>query len=310
MADEQTLKTSRGLPKKFAVGLLIILAILGLSFVFLRPETQRSEAKGIFSIGDRVYSKDEVDKIINYPTSKGQLSKDEASKQAYESLKKIAVAEQLGVKFDDTIVKQYASTLNSGQDETSTQWFALKAKEQIIENTISNSYPASYEGYSFLFWYGQHLASGPAYTPPRLNDPKLVSEDKSYAEAKAKEYHSKLQDGTISPEDALKQIKADKKLDVSGFYSTKFITDKASSWFDKIAFLPIRDSIANAKKVGLTDINEGKNIVSNQTDVTKSKNMYFYFNLIDKADSSAKVSKSDYEALLKSIKSNYVGYKD
>lgn len=310
-----TVTPSNEVPRKsknrvtlFVLAVVFLLVILSLMFI-------RSKDKTVFRINDKSYSQDEVTKIIAYPVGKG-VDKNTVSKQAFEYLKREEAAKKAGIEIPESEVIAakkviFGSNIESQQGGNDA-WLRKPAFDLALQNKLDQSSKGgSFKGYSFIFRFGQRLESGPGYTPPGHKDPKLVAQDRAYAEAESKRYLELLKSGNIKPEDALKAIKNDPKL---GYQNTPG-TNKSvrfgytqKSWEGEVFHQPVSEYIKKSASSGLSAVQTGKtsivDVPRNDADYAET---FFYIVLLE--DGNKVNLAENFSKALSGISAEYKGYK-
>jgi hypothetical protein len=246
---------------------LIIIASILLGGVFLLTKSNLTKAY-VFSVDGKSYTKEEVNEITEFPTRTQSVSREDAAREAFEALKKIAAAKQMGIELDQKSINNQKNIflqevdLEAGPDgklgNQYDTWFDIFTKVSLIDKILNSNTPLGYKGYSFYFYFGQHIQYGPDYKPPGLNDPKLIKSDKDYAKNKAQEYNKKIINGQITPQELLKTLNKDKRFGPFGHKSLKFGNNPEVVWYEQGLDEPIIKTILNQKKTGASERQTGR----------------------------------------------------
>lgn len=309
----QLLVTHKRLVVVISFVLLIVLALVS-SGGIMKSGDESSE-RAIFVVEGEEYRQSTVNGLIDFPLSRG-LSREEATKEAFELVKKKKTAEKLGIKPTPQEVEVQKQELikNLKDEEEFTErynpWFDLLAYTNVVEKYIGTTPNNSYKGYVFDIPFGQHIQYGPAFTPKGLNDPDLIEQDKKYAEEKANYYHEQLRNNAFSPDQVLQELNNDRKLSAlksgNATQSVKFGYDPEVNWRDEIYYQAVSEYIMQSENTGLSDVKIGQASVDSTPE--NKADMYFYFVLTEKLAESKGVSKQAFEDELAKLNTEYRGF--
>ncbi len=298
----------------YLAGFTVVIAVIIGMVLFNGDRFGKSGNPVIFSIDGKKYHESEVNELVKYPVEARGTNKNESAKLLFELLKKIYVAEQLGIKPSDEEIATYQKEIpDNAQDSAHNKesWLNLIAKAAVVDDYIGITTAPGYKGYAFDFYFGQHLQYGPAYRPDGLNDPKLVEQDKNYAKEKADFYHQQLKDNKIKPDEVLKQILSDPRLGNSikstSNHSTRFGEKTNVNWHTQIFYKPITSFITSHKQQSLLDVQTGKALVGTDAKA-ESVDMYYYFVLLEDVPKSQPVAKEEFDKQTQNLKAEYKGY--
>jgi hypothetical protein len=300
------------LPKTRA-GKLIIVAVLIFSVLLFalwiagvtRPKS------GVFNVGGVWYTQKQVDGMVAYPVSKG-VSKDQASKQAFEYLKRQLAAKDADIAPGRSDIGKAKDVLFKGSDKDAkgTAWGNLIAYDYALEQKLpKTSLVESASGYVFVFYFGQLIETGDDYKPENAGNKKLIEVDKKYSKEQANKYNKQLKDGKIKPDELLKKINQDTRLNY-GYASSNNESAKFGPKNKNPILADAENFIASGDAPkGISDVRTGRSFVT--TDYTKPleakpvETSYYFTYVTDKGDAE-KVAQ--FESSLNSIKSEYKGY--
>lgn len=305
--------------KKNLVIILIALSGLLASLLIFGTDVKDNKAtlpQGIvFSIEGKEYNEQEVRDLIKYSTTVNGVGEEEASKVAFESLKKVRVAEKMNISLPQEIIdKRKAEIIGNGSqpdlnDPAQAQyssWLDLIAKANAIEALVGTANPTGLKGHSYVYYFGQHLQYDPSRKPVGADDPLYIDKDKKFAEDRANFYHNQIKSGQLDPKTALEKTKVDLSSSdgsvKSNSYSTSFDSSSQISWEGDVYFGSIIEHIKKATSLGLSEISIGKaaNMSNSETE------MYYYFVYLE---SIAKgVSKDEFDKKLTELQAEYKGF--
>ena len=262
-------------------------------------------------------SKDNLNRLINgfYYNSNSLLSRKhvEANFDAYKdlftqyktsvavriskySLPQIAIAEQ-----QKKLDVQYKSYLNQADYKS---WSSLKSRYNATVDFLNfNSLDNNSNGYSFVFWFGDHMQEGLGGDKSGIDNAQAAL-DKAYAIDQANHYYSAIESGSITPDDAIKAINADPRLAL-GYPSVHFTSGTNLNWKSQVGYADIVNTISNQKTNGLSKILDGYTNTAFAKSSSSTKNTYTYF--IDLTSVNSYNSK--YYSALNNLNISYVGVK-
>ncbi|HUA13213.1 MAG TPA: hypothetical protein VL989_01805 [Candidatus Sulfotelmatobacter sp.] len=295
--------------KSVDTSLVVIFVIIILAaaayFIFYNPNKDV-----VFEINGKKYTQSQVDSIISYAYNRHFGTKEALSQDAYNYLRTETAAKQLDIMPSPQALNSYLKA--NYPSAPLNQWNVLVSNDRLIDNSIINNTFGEYAGYSYVFWFGQHIAYGPLYTPPDLGNKTLIAQNQSYASSQASTYYKELKDGTISPAQALTNIQSDANLDLypngsaSSSPSTYFSNSGGVSWADKVSYLDIINYIKSQHTLGLSTIKTGY-IRDASTGTVKSPGFY-YIVLLQKVSNSKLQSPNDFQSYVDSINAKYYGW--
>lgn len=264
-----------------------------------------------FVIEGTSYSRDDVRKLIEYPVSRG-ASEEDAAKTAFEYYKRQWVAQKLQIHLTDEEVATARKAV-FGDLDVDNDWIELSSKDTALTTrlALAQSYTTA-KGYYFIFPFSNHMVIGEdivAGAPANAGDPAAIAADRAYADGRAKYYQTQLKEGKITPEQALKEVKADTKLDYLNSPGSN-----GSMRFEGLGNTQaggLQSYLDEEQKTYLTGISDAKGVGEIKTgSITKGENgekieASFYFGLID--EPAASQDGSSFNEELKNVKSEYRG---
>ncbi len=296
------------------VGLLALLVLVAVVVITVLRSQVTSNA--VFTIDGRAYSDKEVNNIISYAV-KGGEPKNQAAREAFGYLKRQHVAQQMGIKIDDKAVNKKINELfgSNNKKAKNSQWAKLFSyNDVLIERLDKLADNANVNGYIYVFFFGQQIEKGPAYTPPHYGNEKIIARDREYAQQQANIYHQQLANGKVSPKIAFKKLEADARLgwfnkpnsNPSGYFVGSNLVDYPNGLpSDIVSYL----SSSEIKK-GLSDVKVGRtpfNTTIKMSDTSSTKETYYYFVLVQHLDKSQ--SKSAFSRNLQNLPAHFSGFK-
>lgn len=299
---------------------LVVVAVTLGGWVLLgqhkKANTPKKEDKVVFVIDGKEYKKSEVDKLIWSETMTG-ANADQAAKQAFELLKRQKAAEMTGFKVSATevkdVIKVYFKSKDNNRTAVISDWQNLLATDIALTNKLSSQYAKNTiaaDGYLFIFYFGQHIEPDYEYQVPGLGDKALIAQDRTYAQTKAADYYERLRTGSITPDKALSEIKADPRL---GYdkpdtnLSSKFNLSDPKQASNPLP-ADVKEFIKQTATKGLNPVHIGKTGAALGIPKPEDfKETYFYILLLNSVDKN-KPDKAKFEETLKNISAEYKGY--
>jgi hypothetical protein len=270
---------------KKVVFLLLAVLLLGLIAYFIFHEYSSSHSKTVFTVEGTQYTQDDISKLISYPLSTAVASRDSLTKQAFNYLKREQAAKDLNVQPTSaqmTFIKKTLFSSTTTNKEKSSQWAALLVYDQALQKQLNSPDPSIYQGYSFIFWFGQDLESGPVYTSPDFGNTQLVAQNRAYAQNRANYYYNQLKIGKMTDDQVLAALQNDPKLSFTFptsaiSQSVHFGLDPTQDWKDQVAYPDISKYVDSQSKPGLSPIKTGQlSIVKPGSTEATSTDAYFY----------------------------------
>jgi hypothetical protein len=295
--------------------LIIVLVVFGYHIIKKKHVSNiNNSAIYAFIIDNQKFTKSSIKALIVLPNQLNPTV--DNSKVAYNLYKDQITAQNLGINIpQDAIynqVKYLTQTYKLSPAESLQPWTKLVAYDNALKSLLQNSISTTQaQGYVFNFWYNQHVS---AYyvtgTPPSGSDnPSVIAQDKAYASQRANYYQGQLLKNKISPDEVLKQINADVKLN-QGFqadsnFSVNFGTNPSISWDKQITLADEAIYITNMKKTEISPIvNASLTTVSGNT--KKNLGSYFYFVDLQQLPGK-KYNTSTFNSYVEKTKSYYYG---
>lgn len=259
----------------------------------------------VFKVGTTAYDRPAVDHLAAYLTQVAYQSTSQAARTVFDDLKIQAAAKAASVIPSDSEITSQLSELGYGQAVRQTYAYpALSAFALVAPLAARRQSQGQYSGYSFVFWFGQHLSKA---SP--VGNAQLVAADRSYAEQQATHYHDLLKNQQITPGQALSDIRADTKLAMIFMVpgsnpSTQFGTASNPFWQQAVNLPSVVTFIKQQTKTGLSTIQIGQIPSASSQKPTDS---YFYFVLLGRAQPAAGDIYTDFQHSLQSLKTKYYG---
>jgi hypothetical protein len=183
-------------------------------------------------------------------------------------------------------------------------WSNLVAQYKAIQYKLSTQYQNNaYQGYSFIFWFGNTIDGGPTYTPPNADNTTIYNQAKTYALGRANYYYGQLKTNKMTLAKAYGAVVSDPKLLVNSISnpSVNFGTYIYLPWTTQVYYQDVINYIQAQKTTGLSSVKTGT-IYAGSPNYQK-KDAYYYFVNINKIN----VSPIDFNQALKSLKVSYRG---
>jgi uncharacterized protein YxeA len=293
---------------------LIVCLIIGLAYQLLKS-LNNVKADTVFVINGKDYSKSEVQQLTLYPVKVVGYSQNQAAQEVFTAEKDITAAQKLGyIPPQNAITIQknkiyHTLKLNSKEKSQYDSWFTLLATQDAVDTFVMSRVPLGYAGYSYVFFFGQHLQSVPGYSISGFNNPKLIAQDQAYAKQKANFYHQELQDNKISLNQALQQSIRDMQTRGHGpnnpNFSTNFTTLAEQNWASAVYFPDIVNYITTLRSTGLSAVQVGKASTGSKGNEV---DMYYYFVNLSAVPTARTISYQEFNKTLSSLKTTYIGY--
>lgn len=280
-----------------AIFLLIVLVVVAYGVKLNQSNKKSGRSDVLFSIDDKKYTRKDVDKYLNFYREVQKYDEKQSLDTVIEDTKVIVAAQNIGLSPTDQDLKRAKETLiTQGWAEDFfnkyPDYFALAAKKTAIENMANQSLPS---GYSYDFYFGQHIQYGPRYKPVGLGDRSLIDADRKYAKEQADYFNEALSKGNITSDEALNQIKADEKLGGSAYnHSSKFDPQSIISLY----YDDIRSYVQNPLKPGVSEVRVG---TASPSPGAEPVDIFYYFiyNQTDASNSGVYAKINEAKAKLK-----------
>jgi hypothetical protein len=209
---------------------------------------------------------------------------------------------------------QFGPKLSSQLNQPS--WISLVSYDWALQQNINLVNLSQYQGYSLIFWFGQHLETGPqGYTSPNFGNPQLVSKDQSYAQSRANYYYQQLNSKKMSIGSVYKAVQSDKKLSfvlLNNKYlslSTQFGSKAGVLWSNQVGLSDVTNYIASQANPGLSQVRTGKiPIVNNPVAPKDYANGYFYIVELDMAKRISNITSKSFSKDVNNEPSKYIGW--
>lgn len=318
-ATEDRDKKSLNFKLYIGAGILIVAFVI-IYFISGQNSTKQVPKGTVFVIGNVAYSQDEVKAIIAYPLDHMQATRDSLTMQVYDYLKREQVAKNLNIQPTAQEISYQAQATFGANSQYSKMlsgntWFRLVSYDDALQQNISSGNFGQYQGYSLIFWFGQHLETGPLYTAPDFGDSQLVAQDQSYALSQAKYYYNLLKTNKISADNAFKAVSSNTKLSYSfpnNVYDTQsvhFGINTYETWRNQVRFPEVIDYIAKQTKSGLSTIGTGKvAIVDNPKSNNDYRDGFYYIVDLTSAHYSPSITQNAFTNDVNKLSSRYYGW--
>jgi hypothetical protein len=282
-------------------GILIVILII----VFWTTHN----SKAVFTIDGTAYNQSYVVPLATFPIK--QLN--EPANSEYKLILNMQeyknVAANLGITPSaDQLKIQQASLNQEYQGYTSLSsykaWSGLVSQDLAIQNELNAKYiNGDYEGYSYIFWFGNTVDVGPAYPTPNAGNQSIYTKDKAYALNQANYYYGQLKANKMTSAQVYKAVSANPLLTVDSIInpSVQFGTDSSNSWETQVYYQDVINYISSQRTTGLSSIKEGT--ISVKDPNLSKPDAYYYVVKINKVG----VSASEFKQSLNSLKVKYYG---
>jgi len=302
---------------KFLVAsLVVIIAVIGGWFFFNQSRSEHSKPKDkvVFKIDGKTYKQSDINQYTSFLVLTGK-SEPEANKEVFELLKYKIVAEKLNFSPDKDIVEQVKKEIgkvNVGiKDNTEyKQWAELAVLRMAIDRVFqAQTNGDAYKGYSFIFWFANHLGYSMDYTPPGgYGNEDLINKDKEYAKGKADYYNNKILKKEMTPDQVLDGVKKDPKLGLhfipEANFSKRFGYDTSQSWEQEIYYQSVIEFVKKNHDLKQSRVEIGRSTLRKSANEEPVETDTFYFFVIN---DGANISKVQFDNTIKSLKAEYLG---
>jgi len=295
---------------------IVVIGLVGGGAYYAYNRVNQSR-KAVFSIDGKNYSAAEVQNLTEYPVSVGETD-DQAARDAFNALKEVKAAGKLGYRPSSTDINTQKQGIVANLKvpkavaKAHDDWFTLSATVAAIDDSVNATTPAGYSGYSYIFFFGQHLQAIPDYPISGFNDPKLIAQDKAYAKERADHYHDQLTKGSIEPADALTTSITDMRSRGKGpnnsTYSVRFASGQGASWSNSVYLQPVIQYITTLHSTGVSPVQIGK-APDKSGPNAKQVDMYYYFVDLDSAPKGQPITSQALKKELSSLPAKYRGIK-
>ncbi len=298
--------------------LIIVIGIVILIFFVFRNNGQKTPKGTVFVINGKNYSSKDVNSIISYPLDSKQGTRDYLSHKVYNYLIRQQEAQKLNIVPSETDI-QRAKTTEFGfqldNKQTSSEWVKLVSYDYALQQNIETNNVSSYEGFSLIFWFAQHLETGPAFRVADFGNQKLVKQDQAYASSRANYYYGQLKSKSMTADEVLRSVQNDNRLsfvaDVNKYmsYSTHFGLDNNKTWQIQAWYPDVINYVSSQSSPGLSSIRTGKvNVVNVPKSSKDYANGYYYIVQLDKAKKISNITTNDFSKDTSTIKAKYIGW--
>jgi hypothetical protein len=260
-------------------------------------------SKAVFTIDGTAYNQSYVVPLATFPIK--QLN--EPANSEYKLILNMeeykTVASNLGITPPADQIMAQQVLLNqeySGYTNLASYkaWSGLVSLDLAIQNELNTKYSdGDYQGYSYIFWFGNTVEVGPAFTTPNAGNQSQYTSDKTYALDQAKYYYGQLTANKMTTAQVYNIVSINPQLEVDSATNTSvhFGTNSSISWTDQVYYQDVINYVSSQHKTGLSGIKTGTITVKNPT-VTKP-DAYYYIVKIDKIGASAATFKQDLNLL-------------
>ena len=295
------------LPLKI-VGLaaLVILALV-LIYVFVIAN------KPVFMVNGKVYRERQVKHLAAYDMHDQAMSYKTAAKDVYEAVKAQAAGQAVHIMPSAQQIASGQANVNKDSLKKYKDWFDLTgyntAVAEVITNAKDNGSVYNFQGYSFVFWFGNAVQPFYHNPSPEFGNKDDYQKDQVYAKQKADYYHGQLKDGKMNADQVLAAVKKDPKLaDLNNTMlnpSVRFGYDVTVDWKDQVAYPDVASYVTAQTKPGLGEVQIGTIGNSPGPNSTARLPAYFYFVQLNEVK-GANIWQQ-YQDALKNIKAKYYG---
>jgi len=298
---------------------LAIIVIIGALFLLLYQDHKTNPDNSVvFVVNGQKYTQKEVSNIISYPLKLHSSNRNSLSLQAYNYIRREQGARTLNIEPSNAQISQAELTdfgANLSSELNKVPWIRLVSYDTALQQNLGANNLGTYQGYSLIFWFGQHLAKGPAYTPPDFGNKTLIASDKSYANSRANYYYNKLKNSSMTPSSVLSAVQNDSKLSFA-LPANKFLSQSIQfglssndNWRQQVFYPDIANYISTQSKPGLSTIHTGKiSIVNNPKSAKDYADGYYYIVQLDIAKQAGISNPSDFSKVVNKVSAQYMGW--
>ncbi len=293
-AKPEKVKKTNKPNKTLKVGLiigLVILVVLVIVGVFIYFKNYYVGPNTAFKVDGQAYSKDQVESTLNVATESYKLDRAASLNTIIDSAKYKVAAQKNNVNITDADIRlalQQTSYAGAAQDsEPLNDWVSTIGYKIAMRNYIDLQKAQAKRGFSYVFYFGNLVIPDTLHPPqlPNFGNQAMIQQERDYAKAKAEEYRELLVNKKMSPEDVLKHLKADYRLNWKYYsdssYSTQFGNNPnvEDNWEYQVSLRPIISYIESFKKLNTpSEISTGSlPINENPQSDADYKEAYFYF---------------------------------
>ncbi len=303
-----------------ALGLLLLAS--GLFYALNNRQNNPGPGKNgdeiVFRIESKDYTKNEIKPYIAFITVALGKKDEEANKEVFELMKYKATKEKLGISLTPQQTNYEQKQLNRTYTKISKawgykKWSGLTAEKLALDKAFATSRAGdnNYKGYSFVFWFANHLSYTGDYTPPGgYGDHKLIQQDRDYAKQRADYYHEQLANNKMTADEVLSAIKTDKKLgfqySAGANFSTKYGYDPNKSWQQEVLYKSVADHIKQYSNQALSNVKTGKTMIFRSASADSEETETFYFFVKSEGQN---ITKQRFQDELKNLDTKYYGEK-
>lgn len=201
-----------------SIVLLLVITLLVLNYKFLGPA---------LTIGDKKISKLTYNNLVKQGKEEGLKETDIKDKIIRAEKKKIA-AQKLNISYTESQLNELITKSYGVEPSKANDWQKLNTEEALITVRVRQIEKGGYVGSIFFFPFSRNFYSTVFPQNAPFGDEKTISEDRAYADNKAKEYRQKLIENKITSEQAITEIIKDEKLILgpSSNLSQSFVLDE------------------------------------------------------------------------------------
>lgn len=327
--EEQKAKTSlwskisksKKLPLFTGLSFLLIISILiGLIISSKNNNSERDSGSGevAFRIDGKSFYMSEIEPLIQFQVEQNRKSKEESVQTIYDLQKNIIAGEKLGIKPSSSDIQEAKNEILTDDIKQLEDylkkydgWFELVAKESAVKKYINAEFNSGYQGYAFVFYFGQHIEYGDDYKPDGLNDQKLIESDRKYAKEQADKYFAKLSSQEISVDQAAQEVANDDKIK-HRFQPVinPFGKNPDKPWDEEVGFLEVARHINGRENTGLSELQTGKGFPGPvQGSEAEKVELYYYFTFLEKIPESRTATQEQFDLTLTQLVSEFL-YKE
>lgn len=297
---------------------VILVVVIVLIWAFHHHKNSSSN-NAVFTVNGQQYTQAEVKNIIAYPLKFHPTERDSLTMQLYNYIRRQQAAIKLNIvpntsEIDQAELTDFGAAQKSNLNKI--PWIKYVSYDTALQQEISTNNVGTYAGYSYIFWFGQDLEKGPAYTSPTYGNQSQIASDKAYAKSRADYYYGKLADKSITPAAALSSIQKDSKLSFALpnnkflSQSTQFSSSAQESWRSQVFYPDIANYIASQSKPGLSTVRTGQIYIGDGTNPKPSDYVdgYYYIVQLDQAEKAGLSNPNDFTKTVNQITAQYKGW--
>ncbi len=259
----------------------------------------RHNSKTVFTINGTAYNQAYIDPIASFPIKQLGEPANTEYKLILNMLEYKTVATNLGILPSNSQINIQQASLNQTYSgfitlESYKTWSRLVALDLAIQNELNTQYNNGYyAGYSYIFWFGNTIDGGPAYTPSNEGNTTIYNQDKNYALDQANYYYEELKTNKMTEQQAYQAISANSRLMVNSKINqtVHFGTNNSIPWTEQVYYPQIVNYISSQHQLGLSSIKVGT--ITLQDPAVTNPDAYYYIVKVDKVGTSTSIFRDD-----------------